>query len=89
MSESGTVLAKEGLLRFTEIDFSNAQWPKMFSRRIRIAILVALTLAFRRDSTTDILEDAIREITKALRQADDRITYVYVRPSQQANQSNG
>jgi cation diffusion facilitator family transporter len=53
------------------------------------AILVALTLAFRRDSTTDMLEDAIREITKALRQADDRITYVYVRPSQQANQSNG
>ena len=27
------------------------------------AILVALTLAFRRDSTTDMLEDAIRKIT--------------------------
>jgi cation diffusion facilitator family transporter len=53
------------------------------------AILVALTLAFRRDSTTDMLEDAIREITQALRLADDRIAYVYVRPSQQANQSRG
>ena len=53
------------------------------------AILVALTLAFRRDSTTDMLEDAIRKITKALQLADDGIAYVYVRPSQQANQSRG
>ena len=33
------------------------------------AILVALTLAFRRDSTTDMIEDAIREITQALQKA--------------------
>jgi len=45
------------------------------------AILVALTLAFRRDSTTDMIEDAIREITQALQKADGRIAYVYVRPS--------
>ncbi len=44
-------------------------------------ILVALTLAFRGDSTTSMLEDAIREITKALQEADGRITYVFVRPS--------
>ena len=31
------------------------------------AILVALTLAFRRDSTTDMIEDAIREITRHFR----------------------
>src|SRR6476659_6722072 len=30
------------------------------------AILVALTPSFRRDSTTDMIEDAIREITQAL-----------------------
>ena len=42
------------------------------------AILVALTLAFRRDSTTDTIEDAIREITHALQKADGRIAYVYV-----------
>jgi hypothetical protein len=42
------------------------------------AILVALTLAFRRDSTTDMIEDAIREITHALQKADGRIAYVYV-----------
>jgi cation diffusion facilitator family transporter len=45
------------------------------------AILVALTLAFRRNSTTDMIEDAIREITKELQKADERIVYVYVRPS--------
>ena len=45
------------------------------------AILVALTLAFRRDSTTEMIEDAIREITQALQKADGRIAYVYVRPS--------
>ena len=42
------------------------------------AILVALTLAFRRDSKTDMIEDAIREITHALQKADGRIAYVYV-----------
>jgi cation diffusion facilitator family transporter len=45
------------------------------------AILVALTLAFRRNSTTDMIEDAIREITKELQKADERIVYVYARPS--------
>jgi cation diffusion facilitator family transporter len=45
------------------------------------AILVALTLAFRRDSTTQMLDDAIRELTQALQRADGRIAYVYVRPS--------
>ena len=53
------------------------------------AILVALTLAFRRDSTTDMIEDAIREITQALQNADGRIAYVYVRPSDRlANQAD-
>ena len=51
-------------------------------------ILVALTLAFRRDSTTSMLEDAIREITKALQEADQRIVYVYVRPSEPLRRSN-
>src|SRR5262249_23252549 len=36
-------------------------------------ILVALTLAFRRDSTTEAIEDAIREVTEALRKADERV----------------
>ena len=52
------------------------------------AILVALTLAFRRDSTTDMVEEAIREITQALQKADGRIAYVYVRPSDRAHQSS-
>jgi divalent metal cation (Fe/Co/Zn/Cd) transporter len=51
------------------------------------SILVALTLSFRRDSTTEMLEDAIREITQALQKADERIVYVYVRPSPQPHQS--
>jgi hypothetical protein len=32
-------------------------------------------------TTTDMIEDAIREITKELQKADERIVYVYVRPS--------
>src|SRR5262249_989863 len=44
-------------------------------------ILVALTLAFRRDSTTKAIEEAIREVTEALRKAGERVVYVYVRPS--------
>jgi hypothetical protein len=47
-------------------------------------ILVALTLAFRRHSTTDAIEEAIREVTEALREADERVVYVYVRPSDKA-----
>jgi len=52
------------------------------------AILVALTIAFRRDSTTSMLEDEIREITQVLQKADERIVYVYVRPSDQVHQSS-
>jgi len=46
------------------------------------AILVALTLSFRRDSTTDVIEEAIRDVTEALQKADERVVYVYVRPSE-------
>jgi cation diffusion facilitator family transporter len=53
------------------------------------AILVALTLSFRRDATTDVLNDAIREITQALRKADGRVAYVYVRPSQRNSEEQG
>jgi hypothetical protein len=46
---------------------------------------VALTLALRRDSTTDAIEEAIREVTEALlRKAHERVVYVYVRPSDKA-----
>jgi cation diffusion facilitator family transporter len=45
------------------------------------AILVGLTLAFRRDSTTEMLAAAVREITNVLQNMDGRIAYVYVRPS--------
>jgi len=45
---------------------------------------VAFTLAVRRDSTTDMIEEAIREVTEALRKADERVVYVYVRPSDKA-----
>lgn len=44
------------------------------------AILVALTLSFRRDATADRLNAAIHEMTSGLRSADERITYVFVRP---------
>jgi len=42
----------------------------------------ALTLSFRRDSTTDMIEDAIRDVTEALQEADERVVYVYIRPSE-------
>jgi len=51
------------------------------------AILVALTLSFRRDSTTLMLEEAIREITRELHKVDERIAYVYVRPSARSRRS--
>jgi cation diffusion facilitator family transporter len=44
------------------------------------AILVAVTLHFRPDITIAGLGDAIRELTHAMRRADERIAYVYVRP---------
>jgi cation diffusion facilitator family transporter len=44
-------------------------------------ILVALTVAFRPKATGTSISAAIREITASLRAADDRVGYVYVRPS--------
>jgi divalent metal cation (Fe/Co/Zn/Cd) transporter len=44
------------------------------------SILVALTLSFKADLTVGNLNQAIRELTAAMRQADERIRYLYVRP---------
>jgi divalent metal cation (Fe/Co/Zn/Cd) transporter len=44
-------------------------------------VLVALTLSFQSDMTIAELRDAIRNLTRALQQADERIVYVYVRPA--------
>jgi cation diffusion facilitator family transporter len=44
------------------------------------AILVALTLGFRPNSTTEMLNAAVRELTRCLQETDGRIAYVYVRP---------
>jgi cation diffusion facilitator family transporter len=44
------------------------------------AILVALTLRFRPETTMDEVRNAIRDLTHAMRGADSRIAYVYVRP---------
>jgi divalent metal cation (Fe/Co/Zn/Cd) transporter len=44
-------------------------------------ILVALTLSFRPQSTTETLNAAIRELTDCLKAADGRVAYVYVRPA--------
>jgi len=44
-------------------------------------ILVALTLSFRPQSTTESLNAAIRELTDCLKGADGRVAYVYVRPA--------
>jgi cation diffusion facilitator family transporter len=45
------------------------------------AILVALTISFNSDLRLDALRDAIRELTAAMQNADQRIAYVYVRPA--------
>jgi cation diffusion facilitator family transporter len=45
------------------------------------AVLVALTLSFRSSMTLEDLRRAIRELTAAMKQADGRIAYVYVRPA--------
>lgn len=45
------------------------------------AILVALTVTFRRNSKPETLDAAIVNITQALRAADERVAHVYVRPS--------
>lgn len=46
------------------------------------AILVALTLAFRPESSTAAVTAAIAEITRCLQETDGRVAYVYVRPAQ-------
>ena len=53
------------------------------------AILVALTLAFRPNSTTQLVDAAIVDITKCLQEADGRVAYVYVRPSHKARKAGG
>jgi divalent metal cation (Fe/Co/Zn/Cd) transporter len=53
------------------------------------AILVALTLAFRPNSTTQLVDAAVVEITKCLQEADGRVAYVYVRPSHKARKAPG
>jgi cation diffusion facilitator family transporter len=45
------------------------------------AILVALTVHFKPDITIAGLKQAIRDVTNAMREADDRVAYVYVRPA--------
>jgi divalent metal cation (Fe/Co/Zn/Cd) transporter len=45
------------------------------------AVLVALTLSFQSSMTLADLRRAIRELTDAMKQADGRIAYVYVRPA--------
>jgi len=45
------------------------------------SILVALTLAFRPKSTTEMLDTAVLEITRCLQATDGRVAYVYVRPA--------
>jgi divalent metal cation (Fe/Co/Zn/Cd) transporter len=44
------------------------------------AILVALTLTFKTGVSSDAVAATINEITHALKQAEGRIAYVYVRP---------
>jgi cation diffusion facilitator family transporter len=48
------------------------------------AVLVALTLSFQPSMTLADLRRAIRELTAAMKQADERIAYVYVRPAPDA-----
>ncbi|THD54386.1 cation diffusion facilitator family transporter [Phenylobacterium sp.] len=45
------------------------------------AILVALTLTFRPQSSTALITEAITEITRCLQATDGRVAYVYVRPA--------
>jgi cation diffusion facilitator family transporter len=47
------------------------------------SILVALTLAFRPKSTTEMLDTAVLEITRCLQATDGRVAYVYVRPAKE------
>jgi cation diffusion facilitator family transporter len=45
------------------------------------SVLVALTLTFTSEMSLPDLRQAIRDLTNALKQADARIAYVYVRPA--------
>jgi divalent metal cation (Fe/Co/Zn/Cd) transporter len=45
------------------------------------AVLVALTLSFTSELTLEELRTAIRDLTAAMKRADGRIAYVYVRPA--------
>lgn len=45
------------------------------------SVLVALTLSFTSEMTLTDLRHAIRELTAALKEADARVAYVYVRPA--------
>jgi cation diffusion facilitator family transporter len=53
------------------------------------AILVALTLGFRPKATSTSINAAIQEITECLRATDDRVAYVYVRPSHKDQAKTG
>jgi cation diffusion facilitator family transporter len=53
------------------------------------AVLVALTLRFTSELTLEELRTAIRDLTAAMKRADGRIAYVYVRPApESASQSS-
>ena len=43
-------------------------------------VMVALTLSFKTSMTAKAVDDAIREITVAMKQAEPRVACVYVRP---------
>jgi cation diffusion facilitator family transporter len=53
------------------------------------AILVALTLGFRPKATSTSINAAIREITECLQATDERVAYVYVRPSHKDQAKTG
>ena len=46
-------------------------------------IMVALTMTFAADMRLRELRDALRDITKSLKEVDERIAYVYVRPREE------
>jgi len=53
------------------------------------AILVALTLGFRPKATSTSITAAIAEITRCLQATDERVAYVYVRPSRKDQAKTG
>lgn len=44
-------------------------------------ILVAITVRFATDARVSELREAVRTMTRTLKETDDRVTYVYVRPA--------